>query len=254
MGGDSSVLDTRIELVTPENIALEYRVAGPFRRLPAYVLDVIFRWLLIAAVSIALFLAGVRIAPGVTQGLMLVALFGLSWFYGGLFEALWNGQTPGKRIMRIRVLSVDGQSINAQQAILRNLLRTADMMPGLYQIGLLTAMFNDRFQRLGDLACGTMVVVEEPVAQHGAMRITEPEVLALAGDLPANLEIHPRLARLLSNYVVRRRTLPWHRRMEIARHVAEPWRARLSLPDTTSYDLLLCALYHRLFFSDQVAR
>lgn len=254
MANENRVLDTRVELVTPENIALEYRVAGPFRRLPAYALDMMVRYGLIALVSFVLLIAGVRIAPGATQGLMLVVFFGFSWFYGGLFETFWNGQTPGKRIMKIRVLGVDGQSINAQQAILRNLLRTADFMPGMFQFGLLAAMLNDRFQRLGDLACGTMVVVEESQTQQGAMRVTEPDALALAAELPANLSVDPRLARLLSNYVLRRRALPWHRRIEIARHVAEPWRERLGLPASTSYDLLLCALYHRLFFSDQVTR
>lgn len=248
-----AVLDTRIEIVTPENIAFEYRLAGPFRRLPAYAIDVALRTFLLAAVSLALYLAGVRTSPGLFRGLTLVAVFGLSWFYGGLFETFWNGQTPGKRLMRIRVLSADGQSINAQQAILRNLLRTADFMPGLYQVGLLAAMLSDRFQRLGDLACGTMVVVEEPAAQYGAMRITEPEALALAARLPPQVEIDARLASLLSSYVMRRKTLAWHRRLEIARHLAEPWRERLGLPADTNYDLLLCALYQRLFFAERAA-
>ena len=54
----------------------------------------------------------------------------LSWFYVGLFEALWNGQTPGKRLMGIRVVSVEGQPITPFQAILRNILRVVDAQPG----------------------------------------------------------------------------------------------------------------------------
>ena len=57
--------------------------------------------------------------------------FVLEWFYGGLFESLWNGQTPGKRLMGLRVLTTEGQPINGMQAVMRNLLRYADIFPFL---------------------------------------------------------------------------------------------------------------------------
>ena len=156
-------LDTCIEIVTPENIAFQYRVAGPFRRLPAFLIDLAIRIGLVAAgFIVALLTFGSIGATGLGLGGGMVIWFVLAWFYGGLFEALWNGQTPGKRLMGIRVVAIEGQPITPFQAILRNILRAVDAQPvGCYLVGLVAATLNDRFQRLGDLPAGTMVVVEE---------------------------------------------------------------------------------------------
>jgi len=253
-------LDTRIEIVTPENIALKYRVAGPFRRLPAYLIDLTIR---LAAILITLilliFVFGIVGLGGVGVGITLVAALLLEWFYGGLFETFWNGQTPGKRLLRIRVLSMDGQPIGGLQAVVRNVLRAVDAMPVFlvqlptYQLGLLTTAMNNRYQRLGDLAAGTMVVVEEPSYRYGVIRFKELEVLLLAEKIPAHFTANRSLGLALSSYVLRRGGLPWSRRYEIARHLAEPLQARFALPAETNPDLLLCAVYHRVFFAAETA-
>jgi uncharacterized RDD family membrane protein YckC len=258
MPSESAPLDTRIEIVTPENIAFQYRVAGPFRRLPAYLIDVMLRTVVIFVAAFVISLAtGLLGQFGLGVGMLMVGWFVLDWFYGGLFEAYWNGQTPGKRLMRIRVVSDEGQPINGVQAVLRNFLRSVDAMPvalvvPTYLLGLLSVSMNNRFQRLGDLAAGTMVIVEEPQRHYGVARVSEPEAIRLAADLPANLAISRSLARALSSYVQRRQAFPWRRRAEIAMHVAEPMRIKLELPPGTSHDLLLCALYHRAFIADRV--
>jgi uncharacterized RDD family membrane protein YckC len=263
MTTEAAPIDTRVEIVTPENIAFQYRLAGPFRRLGAYVLDVLIRvGVLFVSFMLVIFVFGIAGLPGMGAGVWLIAWFLLDWFYGGVFEAFWNGQTPGKHVLRLRVVSDEGQPINGLQAVLRNLLRTVDAQPVLllnpalgvptYLLGLITATTNDRFQRLGDLAAGTMVIVEEPQRHYGMARVNEPEAIRLAADLPASLPISRSLARALSTYVQRRQTFPWQRRAEIARHVGEPMRVKLGLPPGTSYDLLLCALYHRAFIADRV--
>lgn len=252
-------IDTQIEIVTPENIAFQYRIAGPFQRLPAYIIDKVLQFVVMGA---ALLLLTILFAlfglPGFGIGVGLIFYFVVSWFYGGVFEAFWNGQTPGKRLMRLRVLSSDGQPINGMQAVLRNVLRAVDLLPPMfYFFGFLSAFWNERFARLGDLACGTMVIVEEPPYAVGALRIVEPEALALAAELPAHLTVSRSLALALSGYVAKRRFVPWARRVQIARHVAEPLRERFGLPAGVSYDLLLCAVYHKVFFSesaDEAAR
>src|SRR5204863_3794276 len=138
----------------------------------------------------------------------------LEWFYGGAFEAFWNGQTPGKRALGLRVVRTDGQPINALQAVMRNVLRAVDAMPLLpvgiflvptYQLGLFVSLLSDRYQRLGDLACGTMVVVEERQRLRGVTRLEEPAVKALAAQLPANFIAGRSLARALAKYVERRK-------------------------------------------------
>jgi uncharacterized RDD family membrane protein YckC len=246
-------IDTRIEIVTPENIAFEYRVAGPFRRLPAYLVDLALRvvlFLLGAALFMLIgFLLGV---PGFGTGATLVWAFILWWFYGGLFETFWNGQTPGKRMMQIRVVTVEGQPINGLQAVLRNILRSVDGIC-FFQVGLVSAMMNDRFQRLGDLACGTMVVVEDHQWFRGVIRLDDPRVAELADRLPYRFQPSRSLARSLAAYVDRRAMFAWGRRLEIAGHLAYPLREKYNLPPETDFDLLLCALYQRAFVAEREA-
>ena len=258
-------LDLRIEVQTPENIAFQYRVAGPFRRLPAYLIDVIVRGLLAAGVVVLfLMMFGSVGLGGLGVGLGLASWFVMSWFYGGLFEAYWNGQTPGKRVHGLRVVCIDGRPINGVQAVLRNILRAADSLPvvplpmtglpvpilPMYLVGLITPLFNARYQRLGDLVCGTMVVVEEK--QYGAAMIDmkDPEAIQLAAQLPANLQVSRSLGRALVKYVSRRNAFSRERRAEIARRLGDALTVQYNLPRQPSYDLLLCALYYRAFIAD----
>ena len=253
MAAQNGQLDNRIDIVTPENIAFHYQVAGPFRRLPAYLVDLMIRIGLAVAMMILLVIcfAVVRL-PNVGFGAGLVCWFVIEWFYGGLFETFWNGQTPGKRLMEIRVLSIDGQPINGIQAVMRNVLRAVDSLPPpFYVLGLIAAGMNNRFQRLGDLACGTMVVIKEPKWFHGVVRITEPAAIQLASQIPADFPVNRSLARGLASYVQRRGNFAWPRRLEIARHLSEPLLERLALPPATDPNLLLAALYHRTFIGDR---
>jgi hypothetical protein len=82
------------------------------------------------------------------------------WGYYGLFEAYWRGQTPGKRVMKIRVIKDSGRQITLFESLARNLIRVVDYMPGFYLVGLITMLCNKRNKRLGDLAAGTIVVHE----------------------------------------------------------------------------------------------
>ncbi|NQU24138.1 MAG: RDD family protein, partial [Candidatus Nealsonbacteria bacterium] len=251
---------TSIEIVTPENIAFEYRVAGPFRRLPAYLIDLAIRGLAFgvgaAAVTMVLALIGLGTA-GIGFG--FVWWFLLTWFYGGVLESYFNGQTPGKRLLGIRVVTVEGQPINAVQAILRNFLRIVDSQPAvqlmgwpmMYLVGLTAAAMNDRFQRLGDLAAGTMVVIEEQQWFQGIVRLREPAAVELAARMPADFQASRTLARALATYVERRETFSMPRRLEIARHLGEPYRQQFGFPANMNLDLLLCAMYHRAFITDR---
>ena len=121
-------LDSRIEIVTPENIAFHYVLAGPFRRLPAYLIDCAICAVVLFATLLLLAFSSV-VVGSLGIGLWLVVAFVMSWFYFGLFETFWNGQTPGKRLLGLRVLTIDGEPINALQAIVRNVLRSVDAMP-----------------------------------------------------------------------------------------------------------------------------
>ncbi len=248
-------IDSTIDIATPENIGFQYQVAGPFRRLPAFLIDLIIRMLIWGALAVAVAITDLLLG-GLASAFGLLAWFVLEWFYGGLFEAYWNGQTPGKRLLGIRVVTVEGQPINAMQAVLRNVLRFADMMPIMpfmlptFVVGLITASLNRRYQRLGDLVCGTMVIVEQRSWLLGVVRLKDPRAAELAALLPADFEVSRSLARALATYVERRDFFGPARRREIARHLGEPLLERFDMARDTSHDLLLCALYYRTFVAE----
>jgi uncharacterized RDD family membrane protein YckC len=269
MAANEQPLDTTIDIVTPENISFRYRVAGPFRRLPAFLIDLLLRLGVGIALLIGFLITGLFAAVGgwLFFAGFLVLQFAMEWLYGGLMEAYWNGQTVGKRIMGIRVLSTDGQPISGLQAMMRNILRFVDMMPLIpwaaftdvpgavpiptFMIGLLTPLFNRRFQRLGDIVCGTMVVIDEKSFFMEAVRMEDPRVAQLAAELPASFSVSRTMAKALATYVDRRQLFSPPRRREIARHLGEPLLQRFHLPADTSHDLLVCALYHRTFAGTQ---
>lgn len=264
MAASLSTIDGQINVVTPENVAFHYEVAGPFRRLPAYLIDLAVRVAIAFVMLIGLWGVSAVGAFDFGIGFLAIGFFVLTHFYGGLFETFWNGQTPGKRLIGLRVLSVDGRPINALQAVLRNILRDVDTMPyafgffwpelqlvGLYWVGLISMALTERYQRLGDLAAGTMVVVERKSGVHGVVNVSDPAVLALAAEIPVDFEATRSLGKALSMYAERRLALSPLRRAEVARHLAVPLIARLRLPAQTNYDTLLCALYYRTFVAEE---
>jgi hypothetical protein len=107
-----------------------------------------------------------------------------------------------------------------------------------------------KFQRLGDLAAGTMVVVEERQRRAGVVRVDEPAVASLLPWLPVRIAAGPELARTLSDYVKRRGRFHPALREEMAAPLAGPFRQRLGLPAAASSDAVLCAVYHRVFLGE----
>jgi uncharacterized RDD family membrane protein YckC len=267
MSSASSPIDTTVDIVTPENIAFHYRVAGPFRRFPAYLIDVCIRIAILFGLAIVASLLSLGLGAA-SLAVWILAEFTLSWFYGGLFETYWNGQTPGKRILGIRVLTAQGRPVNGYQAVLRNIMRAVDMGPLIsaelfggpavpliptYALGLVVMATNRRFQRLGDVVCRTMVVVEDRPWHSGVAKIEDPRAFELASHLPADLQVSRSMARALAHYAERRKYFSPPRRREVAKHLAQPLLRQFGLPDNTSYDLLLCAMYYRLFIADRGA-
>jgi uncharacterized RDD family membrane protein YckC len=241
-------LDSTIRVVTPENIAFEYRIAGPFRRLPAYLIDFALTLLIGVALPIVL-LPMIVVSSGMYTFIILVSFFAIRWFYGGVLEAVFNGQTLGKWLLGLRAVNYDGLPLNALQAVMRNVLREADLF--ILLAGLVVMMMNKRFQRLGDLVAGTIVIVEERHWLTGVAKLDDPRAIQLAAHLPPNFVISRSLARALATYVERRRFFHPVRRREVAKHLAEPLLAKFGLPADTSYDLLLCSLYYRKFIADR---
>lgn len=145
-------------LLTPEKVVLNFRTAGVASRCGAHLIDLLLAFLA-ASVPGAVF-GFLSPVLGADATMMLGSLASLLVLLGYFvfFEAYWQGQTPGKRATGIRVLMVDGTPLTFAAALYRNLLRPADLLPGIYLVGLMAMFLNPRSQRLGDLAAGTMVV------------------------------------------------------------------------------------------------
>jgi len=236
-------LDTAVTLISPENIAFRFRLAGPAARSLAFLLDV----LLVAAIGFLL-LMGLGVLGFLAEsfaGLVFVALFFLWWGYGAAAEVLSNGRTAGKAVLGLRVVSQTGLSINPAQAILRNLLRAVDIAPPFFP-GLVAMASTRRLQRLGDLAAGTMVVLD----RYGKPP-QPPRVDADAADLvPRGFCPEPRLVEALASYVGRRSDLSPARRQELARIAAGRLCAAWSVPTPADADRLICGLYEQAIASN----
>lgn len=150
------MLDTYREVVTPEGVPLQLRAAGPLPRALAWLIDFSIR----AAVLIVLAFP-LALLDEFGRGLHLTLMFLLYWAYTIVLEAIW-GQTLGKRAMGLRVIARDGAPVGWSGSVTRNLLRTVDMLPFGYALGLLSSLFDAHGRRLGDLVAGTLVVHAEP--------------------------------------------------------------------------------------------
>jgi uncharacterized RDD family membrane protein YckC len=185
-------LDTTTEVETPEHVRFRYHVAGPARRAMAYVIDGMIRGGILIAIAIVASIAGLGLGDDLgqaSQGIILFVLFCLEWGYYVFCEMLWAGRTPGKRAMHLRVVGETGHPITFRQSVMRNLLRAADFLPTMYALGALVMGRDERFRRLGDLAAGTMVVVEDRHVVGGPLNIMPPPTAREVAHLPQRLPL-----------------------------------------------------------------
>jgi uncharacterized RDD family membrane protein YckC len=248
MEASNDKLDTTIELITPENIVFHYYLAGPAHRALAYFVDCICQFVIFMATSFGLVMIAIYfpMLEEFVEFIFPISIFLIFWLYGGILESVWDGRTFGKWVCGLRVVTVEGLPITLFQALMRNLLRAADLQPFFTGwVGLLTMLLNRRFQRLGDLACKTMVIIDRvPVLQ--AIPLTDqPDMARITQLLPARLEFHPSVVRALLMYVHRREWLSWDRRNEIAAPLAEALRQRFNLPSDVPPDVVVCAAYQK---------
>ena len=239
----------KLNIDTPEQVALEFSLASIGSRFLAIALDTIIQGvaaLLLLFVAVFAFAFGASAAgfvlpdepgPWILGGLIL------AWFiiyagYFAIFEALWNGQTPGKRVVGLRVIHASGRPISVYEAVLRNVVRIADQMPGIYAVGIIAVFVTERSQRLGDLAASTVVVHEKlvtaapldapsphrrdtPVPHYGAARLSSEEV------------------GLIELFFRRRNELDGVARVHMAGQIADRIRQRLGVTSRIQNEQLL---------------
>lgn len=200
-------------LETPEGITLELRVAGLGVRAAAWGIDMMIRLGVFWAVSMVF---GILQLTGV--GLVLVSAFLLTWGYPIAFEVLRDGATPGKRMMHLRVVHEDGTPVGWMASFVRNLMRTVDMLPIGYAVGIVALLFDGESRRLGDIVARTLVVYDER-GDHG---------LFVAGAAPEPPRVALELAeqRAVVAFAERHDRLTPERRAELADLLAPATGAR----------------------------
>jgi len=217
---------------TPEQVHLEFVLAGIGSRFMAVFLDVLIE----ALVYLALFLLSLMLT---STGLLNVGnsvwwiafvtlvIFCINWGYYAIFEALWKGQTPGKRWAGIRVIKDSGRPINAFEAISRNLVRAIDFLPGFYGVGVVTMLLNAKNRRLGDYVAGT-IVVHESSDRESSLFFNTPTRADFTLHQAAGLTIQE--AELIETFLARRLEIPPEVRRFNGQRIADMISARLNIP------------------------
>jgi uncharacterized RDD family membrane protein YckC len=218
-----------LKIQTPEHVGFRYVLAGLGTRSTAFLLDTVVRGLFILFIFlVVVFLA--RWLPtfdptGIFEtipktwffalGVLAYGVVDLGYFL--IFEALWSGQTPGKRMQKLRVIRVNGQPIGWLESSIRNILRAVDILLGFYPLGLFVMFLSSRSQRIGDYAAGTVVIVERrrnvPVDRtrlRSTSKLNLPE-----------LELHvstlePKQYQVIRSFLQRRQAMDATHRRELA--------------------------------------
>lgn len=155
----SPLSDSELIIATPERVSFDFQIAGLGTRAIAQILDL----LIVAVIEVAVVFFAIAAGAGTSSETVLwlliivlsfVNVFGYFW----VSEALWSGQTLGKKAFRLRAVGDRGEPLTFMQAGIRNIVRIIDFLPYGYGVGMIVLFANGRGKRLGDLAAGTLVV------------------------------------------------------------------------------------------------
>ncbi|MEO0371544.1 MAG: RDD family protein [Pseudomonadota bacterium] len=186
------------QLLPPEGVPIYLKIAGVGVRMSAQIVDLILT--LAAGIALLILLATLDMTTPETWGAIASMLFFFTRIpYYVLSEIVWNGQTLGKKLMKIKVVSNDGASLTTHALVVRNLMKEAEVfLPGtlvitldasepiyslialVWIIGTLTVpLCNKRRRRLGDLIAGTYVIhLPQPVLLTDVARLSSAEAKA----------------------------------------------------------------------------
>ncbi|MGH9496831.1 MAG: RDD family protein [Candidatus Sulfotelmatobacter sp.] len=208
--------DDRIRVSTPEQIALEFPLAGLGSRFMGLAVDSIIQSLLYVGGIFAMAAIGKyarflpawlnRVPESWLPALLVTFLFCVYWGYFAIFEFAWKGRTPGKRLAGIRVIKNTGRALNVYEVVGRNLLRVVDWLPFGYAAGIITMAISKENQRLGDLLAGSIVVHEKHMTEFRpdlAIHVADADVPNTSAN-PGLSKITPEELVLIETYLQRR--------------------------------------------------
>lgn len=196
-------MNSQFVIRTPENVRIRYDLAGTGTRFFALVIDNCIQGLLLVAFSWPLVHGKIvdfntlpeklGMMDGLLLALIILFLMLITFGYFIIFESVWDGQTPGKKLLGLKVRRLGGQPVDFLAALIRNLLRIVDWLPSFFIAGFTTMFFNNMGRRIGDLAAGTMVIRERRRTPPAPISLTpeehEDEIRSwLGGALPTLTE------------------------------------------------------------------
>jgi uncharacterized RDD family membrane protein YckC len=242
----ASAATDRLTIETPEQTDVNFMIAGIGSRFLAILLDSLIQAVVLILLVIVAILSFSRLQNTGASPMWLGAGLLLLWFtfytgYYAIFEALWNGQTPGKRWVRIRVIEDSGRPITPSESVARNLMRIVDSLPSLYGIAVLSVLISKQSKRLGDFLAGTIVVHERSLEDvRPIWRTPSPTNVALASRYPVQ-RLSDQDFSLIESFLARRYTLPPATRSSMNREIAARTAAKLSVPfqDIVGYEKFL---------------
>jgi uncharacterized RDD family membrane protein YckC len=232
-----------LTIQTPESVGFQYVLAGVGSRAAAFLLDTAIRFIAVLSIFVFITLMGALLPKldfvGITSWLSkswLIALGVLAYGFVDLgyfvfFEALWSGQTPGKRHQRLRVIRSNGRPISWLESGIRNILRALDLLAGFYPLGLIVVFLSRNNQRIGDYAAGTVVVMEEKtpsfhegIPSRDLSTLTHPEIENYISLLDRSQY------RLLKSFLQRRKGMDDKHKHELARMLALQLLSKWGMP------------------------
>lgn len=237
-----------VGVATPERVGLSLPVAGIGSRTAAYGVDaalLLFFWISVYFVfSLAAdVLDAVRGLSGLMQTLLVLTLFASHWGYWTVCEVLWNGQSPGKRFVGIRVVRDDGSPVGFFESAVRNLLRVVDFLPALYGVGIVTMLSTRDGRRLGDLAAGTLLIREERFDLD--RYTTRPESSAGTGAAANAVTLSTADTELILAFLERAPGLEPAARSRLAESLVRRFSAPGTIPDASDHEAYLRSIIHR---------
>jgi uncharacterized membrane protein SpoIIM required for sporulation/uncharacterized RDD family membrane protein YckC len=241
----AQLLDQQVSVETPEQVVFSYTIAGVGSRAAAALIDTGICFGFMYVIWLAMPQAGRHMSTTsswLRAGLALL-VFVIFWGYHVLFEGLWDGQTPGKRRLGLRVVRDGGYSVGFAASAVRNLVRVIDMQPFIsYGVGIGSVVLSSAGKRLGDYAAGTMVVRERAVTTGGGASAAMSRGPESTGMPSAALTDDEYV--LLDRYIARRLTLSADRRAQLGQQLALRFRSRA--PELTGTDSAVLVRLHEM--------
>lgn len=266
-------ISNQLNIDTPELVSIEMPIAGIGSRFIAVLVDYLILILggFVLSMIMIIVLAAVHVFAHWSENWIMAFVFILAflanWGYFALFEAFWNGKTPGKRAVKIRVIHRSGRAIGFLEALARNLVRFVDYLPGFYAVGAVSIFLSNQNQRLGDMVAGTLVVHDREIdtphwgemgnrtftASTFALPSTEnspmaPPHLSVVLPTPSLAKLSGTDLQVLEGFFARRLDMELPVRAALAQRIATALCAKsgLAIPEGASVETFLEAVAHQL--------